>query len=166
MSDAIDNKSEAASTGANVSPPAVQATLTINSASIVNLFCACFGAGLVFVGFKVLLYVGALFGGVLPFIGGGILFATMLSGFFFLLRTQKAIRRSARFRVTQTEAYAAASVFVSMGFFAIACLHAFKADGMAASSWSNGVASCAFSLFLFGAGKAAVWLWDEGKKAR
>jgi hypothetical protein len=100
-----------------------------------------------------------------PFIFGGVLFATLVAAFFMLLRAQKTMRRTKRLRVTIGDAYTAVSIFISMGFFAMACLHAFKGDGTALSLWTNGVATAGFAACGYGMGRFVGSLWNEGKKA-
>lgn len=152
--------------------PAAQQTASVSinisfgAEQFVNLVMALVGAGLVVAAFSALQYVGALFAGAIPFIFGGILFSTLLSAFFLLLRVQKTVRLRPALRISAPEAFTAAAIFLIMGCFATACMHAFLADGLALEHWTKGVEIAAASFVCYGLGKGLVALWKEGKTSR
>jgi len=162
MSNVETNASANTSEDAKKASPVVHATITING---LNIIVAAFGAGAVLALFHTLQFVGTLFAPAVPFIFGSVLFATLVAAFFMLLRAQKTMRRSKRLRISFGDAYTGVSIFISMGFFAMACLHAFKGDGTALSLWTNGVATAGLAVCGYGVGKFCASLWNEGKKA-
>lgn len=146
--------------------PAVTATVTINSDSLVNIFFAALGVGSVLALFVAAQYVGQLFVAAVPFIFGGFLFATIVSAFFMLLNTQKKIRRSASMRFSLAEAYTAVAIFIVMGYLATSCMHAFQGTGLALQFWNQGVSTTALAVIGFGMGKFCASLWNHGANAK
>lgn len=137
---------------------------SIGGESIIKLIFALIGAGMVFLAAEVLLRVAVLFSAATPYIAGGILFATIVSIFFALLNSRKMMFRNVKFRISFAEGYTAVAIFIIMGYFATACMHAFLGDGLALGLWNQGVSVCAMALVGFGMGKFAVSLWHNGAK--
>ena len=164
------NTATTSETSTATSAPALQATLTINSATFVkavgSLFFAGIGAGGVFAAFWAMTFVGAMFAKVMPFVFGGFLFAAIVSGFFLLLRAQKTMRRTTQFRVSASEAYTAISIFIAMGFFATACMHAFMGDNLALQHWNYGVVAIGSAATLFGMFRGMAAVWASGGSAK
>ena len=171
MSNPVENNETVADSKALVTTPestqskneGVTVSISVSSKQFVNILIACLGAAMTLGIFAGLRYVGSLFTPAVPFIFGGVLFATLVSAFFLLLRVQKTMRRTKRLRISFGDGYTAISIFVTMGFFAMACMHAFLADGHAAELWNNGLIAAGLSATGYGLGKFVGSLWTEGK---
>lgn len=140
-------------------------SVTFNGEFAKNTACALFGAAIVLGICMMLQWVGSFFGAVMPIVLGIALFAALVGAFFALMKSQKSIRKMAKFKLTLGEAYTAATVFLVMGFLAAACLHAFKGDGMALPLWNQGVATLTLGYFAYGAGKILSSLWKSSAPA-
>jgi hypothetical protein len=170
MSNPVENNEPVADSKALVTTAPAQnessglsVSISVSSKQFVNILIACFGAAMTLGIFAGLHYLGSLFAPAVPFIFGGVLFATLVSAFFLLLRVQKTMRRTKRLRVSFGDAYTAVSIFVTMGFFAMACMHAFLADGHAVELWNQGLMAAGLGATGYGMGKFVGSLWNEGK---
>lgn len=147
----------------------VEATITINSQNLIKtvsgLFFAGIGAAAVLAAFYALASVGQVFVNVMPFVFGAFLFATIVCAFFLFMRVQKDLRVSKNFRVSMPEGYTAVSIFLTMGFFATACMHAFMNDGQALVHWNYGMWTIGTAATLYGIGKFLKSLWRDGARS-
>ena len=161
-----------ASTDSKIEEPkgSFEATVTINSGAVIrslsNVMFAGIGAGGIVAIFMALSYIGKMVNAIMPFVWGGFLFATLVSTFYLLLRVRKNMRASNKLRITFTEGYTAVAVFLAMGFFATACMHAFMGDGLTLVHWTYGVVTAGVAVVGQGFGKFFVSLYAEGAKKR
>lgn len=130
-----------------------------------HLAIALVGGALIFGIYSALQVLASLFAGALPFIFGGLLFVTLVWAFFMLIRVQKHIRVAPGRKITWQEAYTAASIFVVMGFFAMACMHAFQHNPAALQFWNEGVVAAFFAATLYKVGNFVSTLWSRGAKS-
>lgn len=166
---ATEIKTEASATETK-RPVALEASITINAPTFMKVVSTLFFAGIggagVMAAFWALSFIGSLFATVMPFVFGGFLFAAIVVGFKLLIDLQKNIRRSNKLKVSVSEGYTAVTIFIAMGFFATACMHAFMGDGLALSHWTYGVSTIAIAATGYGLGKFFGSLWADGGKAR
>ena len=143
-------------------PQGVSIRVNIDANLFYNIIALVLGAGTVIGIFTVLQWLGQAISAIMPFVLGTTLFATVVGGFFYLLSAQKILRQTPKLRISFSEGYAALTIFISMGLFAMACMHAFQADGLALGIWTQGVTAVALSAIFFGVGKFFVSSWNEG----
>lgn len=151
---------------ATETPTGLSIRLTLNANSLINLICAVAGAGTVIGIFTMLQYAAGIFTAIMPFVMGTALFLTIVATFGYLVKTQRLMRQNAKFSVSLAEGYTAVSIFVIMGLFAMACMHAFQGDGLALGLWTKGVGVSVAAASLYGLGKFFSSLWKDGGAAK
>jgi len=133
--------------------------------AIFHLGIAIIGGALIYNAYAALQYLATLVTGAVPFIFGGLLFVTLVWFFFMLIRVQRHMRRTPGSKISLREGYTAASIFVVMGFFAMACLHAFQHDPQALNAWNQGVVAAFLAASLYKVGNFVGKLWSKGASA-
>ena len=125
---------------------------------------AVVGAGLVTGAYSLLMSAAGAFSALIPYVAGGLLFATLIGSFYFLLGLLKDMRQRSRFRVSFWDCYTAVAVFTVMGYMATACMHAFQAHGQVLALWNNGVVAAALFTTFFGVARFVGDLWNDSPK--
>lgn len=133
--------------------------------AISHLFIAIIGGALIYGAYSALQYLASLAAGAIPFIFGGLLFVTLVWAFFMLIRVQHHMRRAPGSKISLHEGFTAVSIFVVMGFFAMACLHAFQHEPQALDAWNQGVVAAFIAAMLYKVGNFVGTLWSKGATA-
>jgi uncharacterized protein with PQ loop repeat len=144
-----------------------QIEITTNSGSKItggNIVLAAIGAAAVCIGYSLLSKLTASVTALVPFVAGGLLFATLVGSFYFLLQLLKDMRQRARFRISFWDCYTAVAVFTVMGYMATACMHAFQSTGNPLQLWNNGVFAAVGFTVVFGCARFMGELWNDDKK--
>lgn len=130
-----------------------------------NLVMAGVGAALVCGAYSLLAKLASGFAALIPFIAGGLLFATLVGSFYFLMQLLKNMRASPKLRVSFWDCYTAVAVFTVMGYMATACMHAFQATGgNALELWNHGAVAAALFTIFYGMARFVGDLYKNGGK--
>ena len=131
-----------------------------------NIVMAAIGAAGVCVGYSFLAKLGATFALLVPYIAGGLLFATLVGTFYFTMQLFKDMRARARYRVSFWDGYTAIAVFTVMGYMATACMHAFLATGNPLDLWNKGSMAAGLFTVFYGLARFCGDLWKEDSKSK
>ena len=127
----------------------------------VRLALAAIGAGCVVAAYVAIMSVASVFTAVLPYVGGALLFATLIGSFYFLMGLFKDMRQHTRFRVSFWDGYTALAVFTVMGYMATACMHAFLSTGNPLELWNSGSMAAGLFTVFYGLARFCGDLWKN-----
>lgn len=149
----------------DVSPAPAPATGPESSGNNGRLFSLGFGAvvaAVILSGYSLISMVGGIVVSAAPYLAGAALFISLMTIFLSIVTMLKKLRRSARKTFAIWDCYTAIAVIAVMGYFAAACVATFQPGGDPSSLWTHGISAAALFAMLFGGGKWAGQLFNEG----
>jgi hypothetical protein len=162
------NASEATNVDATKTPevsPPPAANNPESSGNNGRLFSLGFGAvvaAVILSGYSLVSMVGGVVVSVAPYLAGGALFISLMTIFLSIVTMQKKLRKAASKNFAIWDCYTSLATIATLGYFAAACVATFQPGGNPSTLWTHGIATAALFALLFGGGKWAGQLFNEG----
>jgi len=119
-------------------------------------------AAVILSGYSLVALIGGIITSAAPYLAGAALFVTLMTVFLSIITMLKKFRRSAQKTFAIWDCYTAMAVISVLGFFAAACVATFQPGADPSTLWSYGVGTASLFGMLFGGGKWAGQLFNEG----
>lgn len=139
---------------------------TENNGRLASLGVGAVIAAVVLSVYSLFKLAGTVFVTAFPFVAGGTLFVGLMTVFISIVYTLKNVRRSSRQQFAIWDCYNALAIIAVLGYFLAACVATFQPGASANTLWTHGIVAAAFFVCLFGGGKWAGTLFNDGANSK